>query len=484
MGRQLKVVCAPDGTDRRETGFYQTPDFVATYLVGRMLERSPSLGRVVDPCVGDGAFLAPLLGSGRQLRGMDVLRRELPAEIDFTEQDFLATYGTWHARGQAPWPYDAWLINPPYNCHEVGYIRAHKARLQALFPDLGVPNLYGLFLAAAVHMAKPGALLGVLTQDSFLTARVYAPLRRLLLRECALHELLLCPTDLFRAQGADVRSCILLLEKGGAQGPVRALDRPRDTPAFRRALGSGAMGVQPLASLRLAGAQDHGELVLGLPAELRALFDGPRLGERYPTITGISTGDDRRFLRLRPATGHSVPFYKNPGRRKFFCEPDAYLPDDFLRLAAEVPAFQVRNRALLGQEGLVCSSMGVPFGACLRPAGSTFGVNANVVAGPASWWLLGYLNSSLVTYLVRGVLRRANMVTAGYVARLPLPGLDAACRRALGREARRAFERRIPPERLGPTIQAIDEGLAQALGLSPETLRKLEGFCADPVRRA
>ncbi|MDY0004292.1 MAG: N-6 DNA methylase [Polyangia bacterium] len=484
MGRGHKVVPSSDGIDRRETGFYRTPGFVAQYLARRILERRPGLGSLVDPCVGDGAFLEPFLGAGYAIRGMDILALGPPAGLRFERTDFLAEYEAWREGQRSPWPEDAWVLNPPYNCHEAAYIREHKPRLGALFPDLGVPNLYGLFLAAAVSMAKPGALLGVLTQDSFLTARIHAPLRRLLLGECALHELLLCPTDLFRAQGADVRTCVLLLEKGGEQGRVRVLDRPTDISGFRLALAGDPGDLQPLEALRLSGDRDHGELLVGVPGEVRALFDQPRLGASYPTITGISTGEDRRFLRPEPSRGHSVPFYKNPGRRKFYCEPDAYLPDDFLRLGEDVPGFQVRNRELLPLEGLVCSSMGVPFGACLRPAGTAFGVNANVVPGRDAWWLLGYLNSSLVTYLVRGVLRRANMVTAGYVARVPLPPLDASCRRALGQAARRAYRLRLPPERLGQTTQAIDSMLGEALRLSPETAHKLEEFAADPVRRA
>lgn len=490
MGRHPKRVPAPDGTDRREAGFYRTPAFLAGYVAERLLALRPRLRTVVDPCVGDGAFLAPLASAGRRLRGLDVTPRPLPPGIRFERRDFLEAYGEWRGDGArpggdgAPWPEDAWVVNPPYNCHEVGYIRDRKPRLGALFPELGVHNLYALFAAAAVDLARPGALLALLLQDSFLTARAHAPLRELLLSRCALHELLLCPTDLFRDQGADVRSCLLLLEKGGRQGPVRLLDRPADTPAFQRALQRGEGARVPLSGLRLLGPADRGELLVGVPPQVLALFGEPRLGERYPTITGVSTGDDRRFLRPRPAPGHRVPFYKNPGRRKFWCPPDGYLPDDYLEVATREPGFQVRNRALLSEEGLVCSSMGVPFGACLRPPGTTFGVNANVVAGRARWWLLGYLNSGLVTFLVRGAIRRANMVTAGYVARIPLPALSSGTRRALGRLAEDAWDRRLPPEALPPVLAAIDGRVSAELGLDAATREHLQAFRRDLLRRS
>ena len=65
--------------------------------------------------------------------------------------------------------------------------------------------------------------------------------------------------------------------------------------------------------------------------------------------------------------------------------------------------------------------MGLPFSACLLPENSTFGVNPNIFAPDEDiYWLLSYLNSHLITYLVRGVLIRSNMVTSGYVSQLPV----------------------------------------------------------------
>ena len=84
----------------------------------------------------------------------------------------------------------------------------------------------------------------------------------------------------------------------------------------------------------------------------------------------------------------------------------------------------VRNKNHIGQKGITCSSMGVKFSACELPEGSAFGVNPNIFP-PVNdiGWLCCYLNSSLVQYLLRGVIVRSNMVTSGYVCRIPLVGL-------------------------------------------------------------
>ena len=44
-------------------------------------------------------------------------------------------------------------------------------------------------------------------------------------------------------------------------------------------------------------------------------------------------------------------------------------------------------------------------------ANSTYGVNANIITGDRdTWWLLAYLNSHLVTFMVRGILNRSTVM--------------------------------------------------------------------------
>ena len=81
----------------------------------------------------------------------------------------------------------------------------------------------------------------------------------------------------------------------------------------------------------------------------------------------------------------------------------------------------VRNKELLHREGIACSSMGLPFSAVYLPEEAVTGVNPTIFPPKDDInWMLSYLNSSLVTYLIRGVLIRSNMVTSGYVSCLPV----------------------------------------------------------------
>lgn len=479
MGRHVKQVCSDAGIERRASGYYSTPPFVAEYIAGRLAEIKPSDATALDPCIGSGEMALPLARRGIKVTGYDVLEFSLPSEIDFQQTDFLEEYGKLKERAAhcIDLPYDFYVANPPYNCHEVGYVRENKLKLSQLFRDVGCHNMYSMFISAMIDCAKEGAILGIVALDSFMTSRAHEPLRRKVLDLCSLHDLILCPTDLFLGQDADVRTCIVVLQKGRRyQGRVRVLNRPTDSAAFENSLSAELKQID-LDSIVLGGDSDRAELTIGLPPEIRNLFSLPRISSRFRCVTGISTGNDKRFLSKQKKPGFSVPFYKNPGSRKFFSTPNCYLVDDFRQQSQAVPNFMVRNQDILFKPGITCSSMGVPFSACYLPAGATFGVNPNIILDEQdTWWMLGYLNSSLVTYLVRGVLIRTNMITSGYVARLPVPEFSNSAEDNLASIAREAFAATPSTHAAEDYVSRCDQIIEAELGISCEVSKLLRAF--------
>ena len=83
--------------------------------------------------------------------------------------------------------------------------------------------------------------------------------------------------------------------------------------------------------------------------------------------------------------------------------------------------FMTRNAQHYFKEGITCSSMGVEFSASYMPAGCLFGVNANFFSDDREhlFYVLALLNSTLAKYIIRAALNRTNMVTAGYIKRIP-----------------------------------------------------------------
>lgn len=489
MGRHSKNVVGENGINRRDTGYYSTPPFIANYLCETLLTLKPDASVVYDPCVGRGELITPFRSSGVKIIGTDIIDFGAQSYFEFSKLDYLKAAATTIDsplfKSEIPHS-DLIVANPPYNCHEHDYLRQNKKHYIDVFGKSAFLNYYSLFVTALVSLAEPGTFIGLITLDSFLTARGHEPLRDLLKRECKIHQVLLCPTDLFRSQGADVRTCILILEKGGtAKSPIITLNRPVSTKEFETALSKKSFDLVDYDQAFLSSPKDRGEFLIGVPSSISEMFSNIRLGEIFECKTGISTGNDKEYLSKTKKLGYSVPFYKNPGNRRFFTSPDAYLCDDYVDVEKSVPNFMVRNKSYIGRSGITCSSMGVSFGAALMPEGGAFGVNPNIFASDQDvWWLLAYLNSSICNYIVRGVLLRSNMITAGYVSRLPIPTLNADTKNKLSTIAQEAHTSRPTPSESRIYVRAIDQLLFKALNLPEDDINIIIEFCSDIAKRS
>ena len=128
--------------------------------------------------------------------------------------------------------------------------------------------------------------------------------------------------------------------------------------------------------------------------------------------------------------------------------------------------------------------MGVTFSACYQPEETTFGVNAKIVCDSSDiWWLLGYLNSSLVTYFVRAVLLRSNMITSGYVSRIPIVPLPQRTKTQIASIAKQAFDEKIENGQAGEFVKQIDKAIYEGLALSEDLVCHIQDFCSDLLRR-
>lgn len=480
MGRVNKHIINKNGIDRRELGYYSTPEFISTFMTKKMLEINPHGTFALDPCVGQEEMIKKLYDSNIKIDGLDIFNHKDYLYCNFIEIDFIEFY-LQNKIKNIKLKYDYFIANPPYNCHEIDYIRNNKKRLNSVFNGIGVHNMYSMFISAIIDSAKEGSLISIISADSFLTARMHNPLRSQILEECSIHYLILCPADLFWDQKADVRTCIMVLQKGkGYQKKVKTLNRPKNKADLMLSIEDENFLETQLENIVSISGKNQFEFVVDIPSEIQDLFKFPRIGEKFKCITGISTGSDSRYISKEKKAGFEIPFYKNPGTRKFFCEQDGFLTNDYLKFDKEIKNFMVRNKSFMLQEGITCSSMGVTFSACYLPEGATYGVNPNIFCEKKDiWWLLAYLNSSLVTYIVRSILIRSNMITSGYVSKIPVIKLNAETKLELELIAKNAFNKKIKPTESLLVIKEIDKILFKQLKISNETQLIIIDFVSD-----
>jgi len=146
-----------------------------------------------------------------------------------------------------------------------------------------------------------------------------------------------------------------------------------------------------------------------------------------------------------------------------------------------VKDFQVRNKKFVFQEGITCSSMGISFGACYLPENSTFGVNPNIFTPKEDlYWMISYLNSYLITYLVRGILIRSNMVTSGYISQLPIISFKKGEKKILAEIAKKTINNETPIE---IAVDKINTIVYDNLKLEQSIVEKIEDFARNLSKR-
>lgn len=491
MGRKDKVlvekISSEEYIDKRLVGYYSTPDFICEYIKKRLLEIKEDGREVFDPCCGREEMLVPFMKNNIKASGIDIVKYKKEYRCNFLNVDFIKFY--WDIVKENTYiktlDYDYYVLNPPYNCHEVNYIRENKSNLKKIFKDVGIHNMYSMFISAIIDISKDGAVIGIITNDSFLSSKSYYKLRRKILSTCAIHELTMCPTDLFINQGANVRTSILILQKGiNFQGEVVVNNRSLNVTELKSKLAYKNKHLYKLEDIILNGKKDNYEFIIKCPKDIRRLFNLLRLGDSFKCISGISTGNDKVFLSNKKEDPFIIPFYKNPGKDKFFTNKIMYINKEFLNLAEKIPNFIVRNKELIYKPGIICSSMGVNFSACRLPINSTFGVNACIICSEEDiYWLLAYLNSTLVTYMVRGVLIRSNMITSGYVSRIPLIEFNEEVKGKLSKLGEIAYKNAEMNKSINVITDDIDNLVNKAAKLSYETVNYIKDFKNNLIKK-
>ncbi|ELK48188.1 UNVERIFIED_CONTAM: N-6 DNA methylase [Halobacillus marinus] len=479
---------------QRSMGQYGTPPETVEYMVQTLSNHLPDNRRnpeILDPATGDGVFVYSLLKEGfspSQIHAYDIdTATPSPHEgITFRHVDFLKV--------ELEEKFDAIVGNPPYKSkRQSDYFTENKKAITARYGGIGVHNLYSLFIHNGIKLLKPGGVLTMIVQDSFLTNVYYRKFRAYLLEKTIIKEIVLAPRRLFHKGKADVRTAILTLKKKEGnerqEDMVMKLVDRLETQEYQN------ITEDKIQYLKQAHFHDlpNNNFAVNVPEEILAHFLRPHeeLGNVLKGGTGISTGNDTLFLRRREDVKDDqewLPFYKNGGvKDAWYYEPKFYIHKDWEDNEAIYPSFTVRNRAYFYRRGITCSSMGVDFSAAYLPENSLFGVNANLFPENEEdlFYYLGLLNSQLIKYMVRKVLNRTNMITSGYIKKIPyvLPAEDK--KHLVIQTTKQLVEgKKADPQMDTALLHSIVDGaIYDIYGISGENRTHVESFCQDILEK-
>lgn len=272
---------------------------------------------VLEPCVGKGAFVRPLLNRASLIEAIDI-------DPDHTEE--VQAFGSANVHVQTgdfidyfvsddlfqsielTGEYDALICNPPYG---LKFSIDYRKKIKRKFPEVYARESYGLFMTFGISMLRQGGRFVFIVPDTFLTSRNHAPLRRFLAKETNLSHMVQFDSSRFETVNFGYGSMCILAgnrQSEGQSGNLSWLDlRNKSESISLEAFDLAGK----LSSSTLRGAAETGwthasEEGLTFQCETIAL------GDLAECRTGIYTGDNTRFCGFdevkppRRVNGHPI----------------------------------------------------------------------------------------------------------------------------------------------------------------------------------
>lgn len=329
--------------------------------------------------------------------------------------------------------------NPPYLSH------------RSMPPALGLflrkhyrgrhYDLYAAFLELTIRLMEPGARTSMICQQSFLTIQRYEQLRRELLERAKILTVVhLGPGAFASRAGEKVSNAIVTLERNDEPPTLLEHIKIFKAASLKEAeeLGIDRLPQQSLAqqSMRALSAQIPSHpIALWCPEEIAELF------KRYApmshdetgiTITnGLFTCNNKKFLKHfkdldETERKNYVPYDKGGGKKWYSVTPYYIAWEDSGESIREYRKKRGQSASLPGEEfyfkeGVTYSYIGTRgFKARLLSPQAVFDIASSALFSSAvdRYYLLGFLNSALVRYIL-GVLNPTVNFQVGDLRRLP-----------------------------------------------------------------
>ena len=417
----------------RVDGFYETPLKTVEYMSDKILPLYKKGMKVCDPCAGDGVFLKYLKEQNvslNDLYGFDIDK----SKIQNLKKNF-KNIQKFDATKKFNQTFDIIIGNPPYAGDESYFIRENRQRLKNDYKRIKAKNLFSIITYNAIsHLNDNGYFINILS-DAFLTNIYYKEFRTFLLEELDIIEIILTPRKLFNHINADVGTCILfgkkkeknkIIFKGWQKNKecnkLKLIDRLNDESQYYN-----TKEKEEIIRQDEIYKYPNNQILIGISKNLRDLYINSkmRLGDIAEGGTGISTGNDKKFLKVFNEVANKkewVPYYKNAARKKYFYKPKFFIEKKYKEYVKKFDNYLIRNEKFFFKEGISCSSVGIRFSASYMPKNCLFGVNANFFFKERDnlFYCLALMNTKLCWYFARKILIRTNNISSNYLKLLPI----------------------------------------------------------------
>ena len=432
-----------------------TPPKTAEYIISR-LGKIKKNQKILDPCVGPGIFVKKLLEAGinkHQIFTYDINSYFKP-EIEelgvfFKTQDtLLSLYPDSYNQ------FDFIVGNPPYLNKASSYVKKNKLKLRKIYGKINSHESYAMFIVNSIWRLKEGGKLGFITSDSFLTLNTHKKLRKFILNNCKINEILLPTTNLFSNQKVSTSPAIILLTKYSGQQNKKSRENnimriiPRLVNEEEYKIPSIVREIKQIKYNSLP----FNIFFTDVEEKIINLFEiAPRLEKFIQGFIGMHTHDNRKYITAIEGTTLAILFQKRNGKieeidqkfkiiRREDLGLDRWKPyfkrggaEQYYRPIMEaldwdpnsVVIYDIPNNVPFESEGIIISGVSSKLAARYMPKGCYWDSNKAIgfIIKDKSLsieYILGLLNSSLYNYLAKGIINNTNSIQISGIHSLPM----------------------------------------------------------------
>lgn len=300
-----KIIKGKTRTKRIFCSYYTSSDPILNYMV-RMLDVQKN-DEILEPCAGDGMFIDKILsiGNPRRVDALDLNHQAVETLIK--KYEYLNSIHVRHTDTliddeldllEQNKRYTKVIGNPPYGA----WITLEDRKFfSKKYQDYG-RETYTLFLRRCINLLKDNGRLVFIIPDTFLAITLHKGIRRLLVNETTIEEIILMPSNFFPDVnfGYSNLSIITIVKKKPHKSHrIRIAHVSEDVEQLDQ-LASGvytnADRVEYINQNDVKRGANYSFHIKSTP-KIRSLLwsDDKRLGDIADCVTGFCSGDNRAF---------------------------------------------------------------------------------------------------------------------------------------------------------------------------------------------
>jgi len=376
--------------------------------------------------------------------------------------------------------------------------------------DTGSNESYSMFIVNSMERLREGGIMCFITSDSFLSISTHEKLRKYILNNCLIKEILLAPQNLFphaRFQFAG-RSIITLEKCSGNENleireknKMRLIERLRNEDEYQLYF---TEEIQPHEKLQIRKQKDYriitgNPFFIGVPDEVLEIFKNIKTTiQTYADVgAGISIAAELvpKYVKQFSDISSQEKSEKNwkpwiRGRGFTDYHDGEYLTDTWIDWSNEAQNeirthanTRIYNERFFFQEMVVFSLVGSRISCRLQPAGGIPYRSAQFIISDdlnevSHEFLVGFLNSSLATYLVKNIINTTVNLQVNDINRIPFKLPGSTLSKQVSTLVNSIVEKLVKDKNYNPEKERkeIDKLIFEFYNIDNETAVKIQNF--------